>query len=306
MALLIPEYIQNKQYAAQRLRAELLDSFLQEGVVGGTDLKVVQRASGGANMSVDIAAGAAYVKGDTTTRQGLYHVYNDALMNIAIGANSSGNPRIDQIILRAYDSIDGGAGSDNAVLEVIAGTATAGATLDNRTGAAALPATAVRLADVLVINGAATITNSSIRDRRPWAGGVSFQTVRTTNNNWSTGGAVAHTIDFNFEFSGGLVVVTTSPIRFSNATGATQTPTIALRVDGTAKAQVLQSVANTASPHLPGFAVTMGDIAAGRHRIHLSYEGGGDGSGSSTLTASATAGFFFAVREIVGQNASND
>lgn len=174
MALLIPEYLQTKTYSAARVRGVLMDSAIQEGVVGGGDLKVTQRASGGANMSVDIAEGAGFVKGDLTARQGLYHVYNDAAVNIAIGSNTSGNPRLDQIILRVLDSQDGLAGADLAQLEVLPGTATAGATLDNRNGAAALPMTAMRIADVLVVSGASSIVNAVIRDRRPWARGAFF------------------------------------------------------------------------------------------------------------------------------------
>jgi hypothetical protein len=158
MAMAVPEFLQTKTYAAMRLRQVWLDLPVQEGVVGANDLKVAQRAAGGANMSVDIAAGSAFVQGDTTSRQGLYHAYNDALVNLAIGNNSTGNPRLDQIICRVYDSQDGLAGADQATLEVVPGTATAGATLDNRNGAAALPFTAVRIA---------SYRSSNARDAQP-------------------------------------------------------------------------------------------------------------------------------------------
>jgi hypothetical protein len=170
VTLLIPEFLQTKTYSAQRLRSVFLDMPLSEGVGPAGSLGVAQR-SAGANMSVDVSAGGGFVKGDTTARQGLYHAYNDAVLNLTIGANAAGNPRVDQIILRVNDTIDGAGGADNAAVEVLAGTATSGATLDNRSGAAALPATAIRLADVLVANGAASITSSNIRDRRLIAAG---------------------------------------------------------------------------------------------------------------------------------------
>jgi hypothetical protein len=170
MALLTPEYLQTQTYSAQRDRAMLGDTGLQEGVIGATDLKVSQRAAG-ANMSVDIAAGTGWVKGDTVTRQGLYHTYNDAVVNAAVTASHGSLPRIDQVGLRINDSTHG-AGSDTPALEVLAGTATSGATLDNRNGAATLPASWLRLADVLVPAGSSSVTNANIRDRRPWARGA--------------------------------------------------------------------------------------------------------------------------------------
>lgn len=161
MALLTPEYLQTKRYSAIKDRQLQADEVMQEGIANFGDYAVTQRAAG-ANMSVDIAAGKAFVQGDAVARQGYYHVVNDAVINAAIAANASGNPRLDQIILRAYDSTDAAQGTDVPAIEVLQGTPTAAATLANRSGAAALPQTALRLADVLVANGAASIANASI------------------------------------------------------------------------------------------------------------------------------------------------
>jgi len=159
----------------------MLDMPFQEGVVNPGDLVVAQR-SAGANKSVDIAAGSGWVKGDTSARQGMYHVVNDATVNLTIPDNTSGNPRVDQIVCQINDTVDGGGIADNAVFSVVQGTATAGATLDNRTGAATLPNTALRIADVLVATGFTSITNSVIRDRRPWAYGAVSQRLRTSGS----------------------------------------------------------------------------------------------------------------------------
>lgn len=169
MTMALPEYLQTKTYSAMRLRQVLLDQRIREGIAEYTALKASQRSSGGANLSVDIAAGPAFVQGDTTSRQGLYHVYNDAVVNLAIGTNTSGSPRIDQVVARVYDSQDGLAGSDQATLEILPGSAQAGATLDNRNGAAVLPLTCMRIADILVPASASGIVNANIRDRRPFA-----------------------------------------------------------------------------------------------------------------------------------------
>lgn len=163
-----PEFLQTQSYAAQRLRYQQEDFTPNgEGVMGQADFRVSQRGAG-ANMSVDIAAGAAIVRGDSIARQGLYHVVNDATINAAVSANASGNPRIDIVTVQCSDSTDSGSGTDVSTINVIAGTPTGGATLDNRSGAAAIPNNQLHLADVLVANGAVSILDASIRSRRPF------------------------------------------------------------------------------------------------------------------------------------------
>lgn len=177
MALITPEYLQTKTYAAKKDRRVSQALVMQEGVLNAGDYKVSQRAAG-ANMSVDVAVGDAWVDGDATADQGFYHIANDAVVNVAIAANASGNPRIDQVILRAYDSADAGQGSDIPAIEVVQGTPTAAATLANRSGVAAVPATALKLADVLVINAETTISNSDIGNLRdPRAGTTGYPAV---------------------------------------------------------------------------------------------------------------------------------
>src|SRR3954465_3615681 len=120
----------------QRMRQLLLDQGVQEGVVGATGLKVAQRGAG-ANQSVDVGAGFAWVQIDTGTRNGMGHVTNDATANVDLTAANGTNPRIDQIILRWNDSSIPTGSGNVPTLEVLTGTATSGATLANRTGAAA-------------------------------------------------------------------------------------------------------------------------------------------------------------------------
>lgn len=151
---------------------------LQEGVFAAGDFDVTQRGAG-ANMSVDVAAGGAWIYGDDTARQGAYHLVNDATVNVAVSAAHATLPRVDQVVARIYDSTVVG-GSDVPAIEVIAGTPTASAQCTDptaanyRLGAAALPNGAVRLADVQVDAAAASIVNAKIYDRRPWARGANF------------------------------------------------------------------------------------------------------------------------------------
>jgi hypothetical protein len=167
-----------------------------EGVAGYEDFRVIQRIAG-ANMSVDIGNGSilqrAWVRGDTRGGQGLYAVDSIdrsaptastyvAQLNEAVTANSSGNPRLDMVVLEVLDAQHSGS-SNLARIRVVAGTPNAAATLDTRTGAATLPDNCLHLADVIVANGAASIATADIRDRRPrcirgdapfpgWSGGV--------------------------------------------------------------------------------------------------------------------------------------
>jgi hypothetical protein len=187
MALLTPEYLQTKQYPAKTDRFTLEEVALGERVMGRNDLMVVQRGAG-ANMSVDVLAGAAWVQGDSIARQGLYHVVNDATTNVSITAADPTNPRLDTVCLKVNDSTDGGDGSDTPTFTVVAGTPTAGATLDNRNGAGALPATAIHLADVLVATSDTSITNAEIRSRRPLGPGVGHiyaSALDGTGGDWS-------------------------------------------------------------------------------------------------------------------------
>jgi hypothetical protein len=160
----------------------------QQGVSGAGDYAVTQRGAG-ANMSVDVAAGDAWINGTTNSRQGLYHVFNNGTVNVApIAAANGTKPRVDQIILVANDSSVIGT-TDIAELVVVEGTATTGAQINNTTGAnyragaktdVEIRASTsphggpnfIRLADVLVPAAATKVENTNIIDRRPWANGV--------------------------------------------------------------------------------------------------------------------------------------
>jgi hypothetical protein len=140
-----------------------------EGVIGAGDFAVTQRGTG-ANMSVDVAVGSAWIKVDTGTRNGLSHAWSDAIENVAIAAAHATLPRIDRVVVQYNDSsIPAGTGGDTPTVRVVTGTATSGATLDNETGAPAVPADALHLADVLVAANASSILTTAVRDRRPWA-----------------------------------------------------------------------------------------------------------------------------------------
>lgn len=157
----------------------------QAGRLDAGDLKVTS----GAGLSVDVAAGVVFMPAPSALADlGLYRGRNDAAKNSAafatggIQPNATGNPRIDQVIARVYDSNYDGSGLKLWRLEMLTGVATAAATLDNRLGAiAALPAGSVRVADLLIAAGAASVPAGNIRDRLTWARGAFRRILRNAN-----------------------------------------------------------------------------------------------------------------------------
>lgn len=162
------------------LRRMISSLVASEGVIAATDMAVAQRAAG-ANMSVDIAAGQALVQGDGITNQGQYYAYNDAVVNLtSFTAAHATLPRIDRVCLRVRDAFHGDAANDLAFV-VVSGTATAGATLANLTGAAAVPASHLLLANVLVPAAATTITTANIDTTVRARGGAVFPVAYGTS-----------------------------------------------------------------------------------------------------------------------------
>ncbi len=191
MTLRTPAFNDAKTYGAEYLR-HLAETMLNsEGVANyATDFVVTPAAS---LLKVDVAAGAAWVKGDSGTpgmgiSQGLYSVVNDATIAnaVTLAAADPTNPRLDQIVLRVRDSADLATGADDALIEVVTGTATGGATLLNRTGAAALGNDRLRLADVLVPATATNLVGANVRDRRIPAKGVATSYISAAEATTST------------------------------------------------------------------------------------------------------------------------
>lgn len=166
-----PLWLQKLSYQAQDDRTLIETLFTQgaygAGFPGSTSLQVTQRGSG-ANMSVDVNYGFCSIQAvNVPSFNGKYLCRSTSVVNLGISANGSGSPRIDTVIAQVYDTdADNNADEDAFVIRVLTGTPTGGATLANRNGATAVPAGAIALADVLVANGASSITNTEIEDRR--------------------------------------------------------------------------------------------------------------------------------------------
>lgn len=130
-------------------------SLVLPGPILTTDLVV--SATSTPSMSVNVSLGGAWVPGTVLApQQGNYYFYQASLVNEAIAANSSGNPRIDAVCVTVQDSDYAGSVDNPGFIQVITGTPSGSPVSPT------LPANSLLLANVAVANGAASITNGNI------------------------------------------------------------------------------------------------------------------------------------------------
>ena len=294
-------------YGAIDWRRMLGSAQLQEGVLSSGGFKV----TAGAGMTVSIAASTgngALVQGDSITLQGLYYVapHTAAIVENITTAHAT-LPRIDQVILEVLDATHDGGASNTVRTRVVDGTATSGATLDNRTGAAALPASAIRLADVLVPAAAASILAGNIRDRRAWAHGASWWFTRTRGN-YTTASTTYAAVDATnmsprIECSGVTLNVRFDATYASN-NAAGEFIGFQLYVDGVTQNVGRESADPAVSTRLRtdhNFTITP---TAGSHIIAVYWRVSG---GTGTIQGGTTGGFSatMMIEEDLRPNASN-
>lgn len=131
------------------LRSMFNSELVQSGVVNKGDYLVTAKASQ-SPMGVTVAAGSAWING--------YYASNSTSTDINLTTANATNPRVDRVVLRITSPFL----TTSNTLEIIAGTPTAGATLANLSGIAALPADSVNLAFVLVGAGVTSVSASNI------------------------------------------------------------------------------------------------------------------------------------------------
>lgn len=143
--------------------------FLNSGTTPNNGLRV--QAQSPAAAAVDVLAGSAIVAGR--------FYLSDATEALTIAANSSGNPRIDTIVLRADYSLQ------TVVQAVLQGTPAVSPTPPNLTQTIGT-LYEIPLADVAVANGFATIAQTDITPRSEWANAPSGTFVTVLNNSGGT------------------------------------------------------------------------------------------------------------------------
>jgi len=132
-----------------------------EGITEGDDLKVTQRATPGAGITV--ADGSCVIKGRDDAFQGHYSAYNAGSFNVDIAPTGSGSGRSDMVIVRVQDPeyIAGlNPETDQIVFfEVISNVSSSAIGIpDGRTG--------IPLARIDLPASTATITDAMITDLR--------------------------------------------------------------------------------------------------------------------------------------------
>ena len=139
-----------------------VDAMMDRGGVVGSDALEVTERGAGANMSVDVATGAAFIAGTEATYQGTYFVENRGVTNLTIAAADGSNPRHDLIVAKIEDSGYSGA-TDAWSLAVVTGTAAATPSFP------AQPENSIVLAIVDVTAALGTISDANITDVRTGA-----------------------------------------------------------------------------------------------------------------------------------------
>jgi hypothetical protein len=149
--------------------------FMQDAMGEGVrDMPAHFSASVVSGMTARFAPGVAYIRGKNTTDQGSYRQFRSVDTDISAPASHGSLPRLDQIILRVLDYTHDN--NDDQLfegrLEWIEGTATSGATLDNRLGAADLTTlpedskSCILIWDYLMPAGASSLSFTNFRDKR--------------------------------------------------------------------------------------------------------------------------------------------
>jgi hypothetical protein len=164
----------DNKFPADPVARWLADMFPSEGIVESGDLEVSQRASGPANLSVDVGAGDAYVE-FSVPYGGMRRVRNDAASNSGTpgAANTTdwGNtfttpdltrPRVDRVVLEVKDDTLDGGGLFRSRFRVVAGLPRATASLASLDGVGQVPDNAILLANVLVRAGTSEITDADV------------------------------------------------------------------------------------------------------------------------------------------------
>lgn len=166
---------------------QLATDFVSEGVVGAiTNTSGVAPATGAfavnaqgtPNMTVAVSAGVGYV---TATPSGqasqTLRIYNNASSNVTIAANSSGSTKYDWIYISvsAANAANPNSAGDN-VATLVASRSSSASTDDGTPPTYGYP-----LAVVTVTNGASSITNGNIADKRERTGATATNTSLTTD-----------------------------------------------------------------------------------------------------------------------------
>lgn len=143
----------------------MTQAIMGPGIARLGDLAVTEHA-GTPNMSVDVAAGGAFVAGTSGTYQGTYFVENRGIVVKTIATAHPTNPRIDLVCARVRENAIDSSGVSAWDIHVVTGTPGAVPV------APTVPANSMALATINIPATDTAITNSQITSlrslARPW------------------------------------------------------------------------------------------------------------------------------------------
>lgn len=153
-----PSWLRDGCHTAQGDRLIISGLVCVEGVKNPSSGELAV-SDGPSGLQVVVAAGHAFIEGDSVAGQGMYHVYNDANETLTCSAADPTDPRIDLVVARVYDSQYTGS-LDEWRLEIVTGTPSPSPS------APATPASAIPLARVTVAAGDTALSSGDITDVR--------------------------------------------------------------------------------------------------------------------------------------------
>lgn len=152
---LLAQDVETTIAAQTQLNRQGTASLVTAGTI--TDAALNVTPNGTPNMTVNVAAGGAWVEGTTLIpQQGDYWFYNPATVNKSIASNASGNTRLDAVVVTVQDSAFAGSTDNPGFIQVITGTPSGSPVLPT------LPADSLLLATVTVASGSSSITSGNI------------------------------------------------------------------------------------------------------------------------------------------------
>jgi hypothetical protein len=300
MVLEDPLYQDGNDYPARLDRQFIEDVFDTEGVIKpATGALAVSVRGAGANMSVDVAAGRAVIKGDDEANQGSYRVLSTAVENLPIGAAPGSDSRIDLVVARVRDSAVTGGVSKDWLPEVIPGEVAVDPV------APAVPNTAIPLAQVLVATGTLSITAGMITDRRTAAGNAAYVAKATPTLAYAQVTANQAGITAEVDLAGLSVAPTVEANRRVRVTAFGQVAAgIAaaafrgqLYQDGAIVGRWLSSPSTPAGERTTGYGAVILTPSGGSHTYKATLQVV-SGSGSATLEAAAGVPAYILVEDI--------
>lgn len=140
-----------------------------QGVTSASSFQVTQRGAG-ANFSVDVSSGLAYVVGDDATNQGTYVCWNDGTVNVPTPSPPATGTDVYRLVLQVQDKLNNGTWTGyTAALTLLPSTSGGGPTPP------AEPNSAITLAFISIANGQASVQNANITDYRQRVGQVAAE-----------------------------------------------------------------------------------------------------------------------------------